>query len=105
MVATMKLQQMKAEMAAENERAAAAMQIFADSTGTLGKTNDKQENVSRGADKAGELVAELARREKQDRQMIMGAFSTFIGVVCYVVAKRLPFIGHFLCTYAPRQFC
>jgi hypothetical protein len=103
--ATMKLRQMKAEMAAETERAAEALQLFADSTGTLGSTNAKQENVARGADKAGELVAELERREKRDRQMIHGAFGTFVGVVIYVVAKRLPFLGHFICAYAPRQFC
>ena len=51
------------------------------------------------------LVSELERREKRDRQMINGAFATFAGVVIYVFAKRLPFLGHFICTYFPRQFC
>lgn len=104
-LATMKLRQMKAEMAAENERAAEALRLFADSTKTLGRTNEKHESVSRGVDKAGELVSELERREKRDRQMINGAFATFAGVVIYVVAKRLPFVGHFICAYFPRQFC
>eukprot|EP01045_Picozoa_sp_COSAG04_P023765 COSAG04_NODE_2873_length_3440_cov_4.279557_2_plen_36_part_00 len=27
------------------------------------------------------------------------------GQVIYVVAKRLPFLGHFICAYFPRQFC
>jgi hypothetical protein len=103
--ATMKLRQMKAEMAAENERAAEALRLFADSTKTLGRTNEKHESVSRGVDKAGELVSELERREKRDRQMINGAFATFAGVVIYVFAKRLPFLGHFICAYFPRQFC
>lgn len=103
--ATMKLRQMKAEMAAENERAAEALKLFAESTNTLGRTNEKHENVSRGVEKAGELVSELERREKRDRQMINGAFATFAGVVIYVFAKRLPFLGHFICAYFPRQFC
>merc|ERR1711924_341153 len=103
--ATMKLRQMKAEMAAETERAAEALKTFADSTNTLGRTNEKHENVSHGVEKAGELVSELERREKRDRQMINGAFATIGGVVIYVFAKRLPFLGHFICTYFPRQFC
>ena len=103
--ATMKLRQMKAEMAAENERAAEALRIFAASTNTLGRTNEKHEKVSRGVETAGELVSELERREKRDRQMINAAFATFAGVVIYVFAKRLPFLGHFICAYFPRQFC
>ena len=59
--ATLKLQRMKAEMAAETERAAAALSVFAQSTGTLEKTNDKHERIGVGADKAEQLTTELVR--------------------------------------------
>eukprot|EP01045_Picozoa_sp_COSAG04_P018912 COSAG04_NODE_1790_length_5576_cov_25.345262_1_plen_59_part_10 len=48
-------------MAAETERAAAALSVFAQSTGTLEKTNDKHERIGVGADKAEQLTTELVR--------------------------------------------
>jgi protein transport protein SEC20 len=87
-----KLQRMKAEMAAESARAAEALQVFSDSTSTLGSTNAKQENVSSGTDRAARLVGELARRERHDRQMMMAALLLFVLTVLYVIGKRLPFI-------------
>lgn len=90
------LQKMKQEMAAETARSAATLQTFADSTQMLESTNAKQENVSRGTDKAGDLIGELARREREDRQMMGGALAVFLLVVAWVILKRLPFICQML---------
>jgi hypothetical protein len=90
--ATAALRQMQVEMEAESARSAAALDEYAASTSVLERTNSKHASVGRGTDKAGELVGELARRERQDRQMMMAALVFFLATVLYVVAKRLPFI-------------